>query len=818
MSIIEKKTIDRIKRSADKINSINDLNNTSFAQSELLQFAREIYVEKYLDKLIKKKVEVYVTREYSHPIHSNIKVTPHLVRDDGIVILFNIFDNHSDKYILKNSKNIIHLTMNVLKIKKCLLYTICLRGRKLHLKNLSEIKEREITYLPHKATDYIKTLLRKKRRVGSDETLSSSTDSVAPIKGFEVSKWIPASKTRNYALNDTLVDWLELTDKQSSNKTYEDVDVDSDPDDNMSVEVEEEMIFDHNSTSNTFDSFLMNKGIEFEKKVMKLLNETFDKSDIKTICKNNQSFHQKVLSYEKETIKAMKNGIPLIYQPVLMNREGPLSYSYGMPDLLVRSDYMDLIVTENPYDKYQSRINAPKLGNQPYHYVVVDIKYTTLELCADGKRIRNNGSFPAYKCQLYIYNHALGQAQGYEPESSYILGRKYKYHSQGQTYEGTGCFDKLGHIMYGSWDNMFVDEAIGAVKWIRKLRSDGSNWKLYPKPSVMELYPNMCAPSDPRWYNFKETYAKRIGEISLLWNCGTVNRSIGRENGIRSFRDAKCTAQRLGVKGIYKAPILDAVISINQKKKFKNVLDRIDLTLNPSVDNQWLEESDLRISVDFETISNLFDDFRSLPLSSKSNYLFLIGISYQYKSEDPVHEFFIISELSDLAEAQMLTELFDFLKKITCQYLGKNCSVPPLTHWGHIERSLFKKICEKSVSNHSLSRSLRKKIKLISHQITFDDLGEAFKRNPIVINGCFKFGLKEIAKRLNELGLIKSSWDSKNPCSNGNTAMYLAHEAYQKGTSLLKNPHIKNIISYNKIDCMVLLEIIGVLRKKILKK
>ena len=98
------------------------------------------------------------------------------------------------------------------------------------------------------------------------------------------------------------------------------------------------------------------------------------------------------------------------------------------------------------------------------------------------------------------------------------------------------------------------------------------------------------------------------------------------------------------------------------------------------------------------------------------------------------------------------------------------------------------------------------------------DLSECFKNNPIVINGCFKFGLKEVAGRLSELGLIKSSWNSSVDCTNGNTAMVMAQKAYDEcknqNKPIVQNNSIKEIMDYNKIDCIVIHEIIDLMKDK----
>ena len=70
-----------------------------------------------------------------------------------------------------------------------------------------------------------------------------------------------------------------------------------------------------------------------------------------------------------------------------------------------------------------------------FHYRVFDIKYSTLNLAANGKFILNNPKFNAYKSQLYIYNEALGHMQGYTPTETYIIGRKTIYRNNSVKHE-----------------------------------------------------------------------------------------------------------------------------------------------------------------------------------------------------------------------------------------------------------------------------------------------------------------------------------------------------------------------------------------------
>ena len=120
----------------------------------------------------------------------------------------------------------------------------------------------------------------------------------------------------------------------------------------------------------------------------------------------------------------MKQGVPIIHSAPLSNKKNK---TYGIADLLVRSDYLNQLV-DVPIDLPDGR--ATKL-NTDYYYVVIDIKYQTLKLKSDGLHLLNNNSIRAYKAQTWIYNQALGNIQGYTPSCAYILGRRWNYTSKG---------------------------------------------------------------------------------------------------------------------------------------------------------------------------------------------------------------------------------------------------------------------------------------------------------------------------------------------------------------------------------------------------
>ena len=91
------------------------------------------------------------------------------------------------------------------------------------------------------------------------------------------------------------------------------------------------------------------------------------------------------------------------------------------------------------------------------------------------------------------------------------------------------------------------------------------------------------------------------------------------------------------------------------------------------------------------------------------------------------------------------------------------------------------------------------------------DLSDVFKSEPIVIKGCFKFGLKAIANAMKINGLIDTEMDSL--CNTGMSAMISAYNCYQTSKNPIKSSIMKDIEKYNKFDCKVLYDIITYLRK-----
>ena len=100
--------------------------------------------------------------------------------------------------------------------------------------------------------------------------------------------------------------------------------------------------------------------------------------------------------------------------------------------------------------------------------------------------------------------------------------------------------------------------------------------------------------------------------------------------------------------------------------------------------------------------------------------------------------------------------------------------------------------------------------------MTLIDLLHYFRQEPIIIKDCFNFSLKTIGKNMYKHELIKSTWSETD---NGLDAMIKFKELClkkDKNIPLKRYKEIAEIIEYNKMDCVILMEILQYLRKKYL--
>jgi len=616
---------------------------------------------------------------------------------------------------------------------------------------------------------------RKRDEWGSMQKISNNENSREDVKNWR--DWISATATKNYIMEDGFLDLLKVKSFIFKQKTYH------------------KEIFNNTSNSNSFISALLSQGIRFEKAVIKLLKRKIGNNDFIDICGNvNPHSYDKYL----KTIEEMENGTPVIYQGIVRNY---FNRTYGVPDLIVRSDWIHKFINFTPLSKKESL--EPALGlktnkcERKYHYIVIDIKFKTLQLNSDGIHLRNDGILKAYKSQLYIYNKALGLMQSYTPNAAFILGWKWKYVSKKINYSGNNCFDKLGKIDYTGNDKMYVEKTNNALKWLRELNKEGNTWDLTRTPLPRkEMYPNMCNKYDYPYHKIKKKFAEDIQDITLIWKCGPKQRKIAHDKGIYTWNDHRLNPQNMGMKiEKYTSKVISRILDANKSQ---------NLNIHPNYiktnTHDWKNDKKLEFFIDFEMTCGVLTDFDDLPVSKGESYIFLIGIGYIHPINNKwIFEDFVVQDISEKEENRICLELLKYIKFIENKFKTENS---PLYHWSKAEPSAWKRAQKRCVLNWKF--------------LNWVDLLDVFQKEPIGVKGCLNYGLKTIAKTFHQYGYIKTIWDKNTHCIDGaNTALgayQISLRCKENNTNFSEEPLMKEIISYNEIDCKVLQEILKYLR------
>jgi predicted RecB family nuclease len=605
-----------------------------------------------------------------------------------------------------------------------------------------------------------------------EQVREPETKPIKKRKIFDFSNMVSASSVRNYMLNDPLIDYLkeyniyslENEKKQNSHKKI--------PNSKAIIQ----------PNVDAFTNYILEAGVEFENELIKIIKKDHQVVKVAEFiqCKNKEKMD--------ETIELMKNGTPIIYQGVLHNYDNE---TFGMPDLLVRSDYINKLLGYEVISNEEAKIPSPNL-NVNYHYKVIDIKHSNISLRADGLHILNSESVPAFKGQIYIYMIALNNILGININKAYVWGKRYSYESKGERYQIPNFLNKLGVIDYDKVDNDYINKTNNAIDWIKTVRNEGSEWTLLPTPCRNELYPNMKNDKDGPWRRIKNELNDKIHEITRVWNCGVKRRNQAHTHKVYSWKNPKCTSKIMGFNPSKTASTIDAILDINRQNKDiirpgKILYDR----------NNWFKtrKDTMNFYLDFETLnSNLGSIIKNGNISYDTNqYIFLIGVGYA-NNNNWEFKSFLMKNLTRNAELDIFNEFYLYINTILKENKKTQAK---FFHWSVAEPAAYNRF--KSKNNNT---------KFNDTFFTFYDLNKVFISEPVTVKGSLDFSLKTIAKALHQHKMIKSCWDQTSPCSNGLSAMILANNLYQQNLGTLDSePIMKEIINYNEIDCKVLYEI-----------
>ncbi len=594
-----------------------------------------------------------------------------------------------------------------------------------------------------------------------------------PTSEADWDQWIAATDIRNYLIRDPLLDWLDRFGEQAG--------------------------FLRDTALPTYDKrtnltlFIFGQSAAFQDAVVNHLG-----SLISVERMDARPDQTRQLATAEATFEAMQRGAPIVHRGVIWNAE---SQTYGIPDLLVRSDMFDKlfpgVMTEG-----EASIPGGDLESASWHYVVVDIKFQRLSLNAKGGLL-NSGSARAGKGQVFLYNQALGRLQGYLPSHSFLLGRGWQQRIRGSPLKGHNCMERLASVANSESlpEGQLEDRVKNAIDWLRRLRGQGSNWQVLPKPSVPELWPNMSNEEDFPWHKAKGEIADSLRELTKLWWVGPEGRVTAHQQGVESWDDPQASAQILGVSGSSRQNVVQRILDVNRSDDNKPVRPAMINTLR----SEWHQIPPLEFYVDFETVDNQADEFANIPDMGGQPLIFMIGCGH-VENEQWVFRCFIADSLTESAERMIIDEWYEhmrFVKERLCPHEFE----PRLIHWFRHEPGVLESNDESAFNRQR------------GHNWTplpwFDFLLQVVEIEPIVVRGAFKTGLKDFARAMRSLGLVETGW--KEGPADGTGAMagawWCAGEAAKDGVKLQDIELMQDIAKYNEVDCKVMLEIVRYLRE-----
>ena len=512
-------------------------------------------------------------------------------------------------------------------------------------------------------------------------------------------------------------------------------------------------------------------GIMFENHIYKSLDSMYE---VVKIADGPDDLNY--INYRK-TVKAINDGAEIIYQGVLIDYR--LGF-HGIADFLIRSD---LLV--DMFKDYTYPYPTESADENMYHYVVADSKFSKLQLCADGKHIGNTDRTRYYKTQVWMYNLVLSGILGYQPSIGLIIGNGYSFTKKRCRKSSPDWLDRPGVIDFNDKDQFVQDNLVNALQWYKSVSANSaSSWQLVPVPEKDCLWVNPKLGSS-KWSNAKKLIAEKQDDIAMLWNCTEKNRKFANDNGIIHAKDVSTGADVGFKKGSRKDKTLTRIIKTNRTGKTCFTYPKDQL---PS-GNCWY--------IDFETISQGSIEINGDIITTR-NYIYLIGMT---NSNGEYHSFSMDSFTHE-SEAQMLTKWLAFIKADS-----DDISSLTLVHWGYAEKLWL----EHLIKHHS-DLKCSTQLQSVKHNATWFDVCGFFTRHSIVFPGQKNFSLKSVVSAMSALGHIKSSYTDL-VCSSGDQSVELVEEILDDEITQIKNHvHFDKIVDYNKIDCLVLFEIMNYLK------
>ena len=219
---------------------------------------------------------------------------------------------------------------------------------------------------------------------------------------------------------------------------------------------------------------------------------------------------------------------------------------------------------------------------------------------------------------------------------------------------------------------------------------------------------------------------------------------------------------------------------------------------------RWLRPAPLELFVDFETVSNMADDFSRLPLEGGQPLIFQIDCGWLEGGEWRFDQW-TVDRLTEPHEVAIIDAWVARMKEL-CDERGITIDDARVYHWSPAETSTLT-----TAYNAARKRHPENEWPLLPW---FDLWDRVVKVAPLGVTGAFGYGLKDIAKAMHAMGLIQTAWgDGLTDGLGAMVAAWRVDEAItESGGVLLDDPLMQEVADYNQVDCQAMAEILEWLR------
>lgn len=476
---------------------------------------------------------------------------------------------------------------------------------------------------------------------------------------------------------------------------------------------------------------------------------------------------------EDEAIDFIKKNAPILINPILTNHKYNLNVE------------IDLMIKKDLFIKIFSEIENINIKNLDDNYLIINIIPENVSFHSDSKTLHKNEILDFNDCSLFVFNDALKRFIN-RNNLGFYLAKGYKYRGD--------FLRKKNYIGLVKFNDEIKNKIKLSLDWIKRLKSHNYNI-IENVPNTIELYPNMNFKMT-EYEGEKKKLAERIKEMTLVWRITYKDRCELIKKGINTWDNLYLLKNLYDMKDSFTRDIQEQMIHMSKNDEIiisPRILSNLFQNVLLPSKNEYI--CDIESLLKLEETENYFDDFRN---TDNDPNICIIGSLHLQNNKIISYSDFTLNDLSLNEEKNII---FNWLKSLK----PNNNGFIKLYSWGYAE-------------NNYINYMKTKYPDIVWPKIIILDILEFFRKEPIILKDCFNFSLKTIAKKMKEYNFIKTGWEETDDALDAMVRFkQILNYNMGKNVPIKRYVEIGEIVNYNKVDCVVLAEIIQFLREKYLK-